>query len=401
MANIFFKRLGSNKKVLVLTILFLFAIVFSIVHLSYALFHVDQEKSGAFTIVVGDLHYEYHATGLDQNNQITVPAGSAYMVPFTISNNSNVPIDYKILYQLVGQTSIPSGFKIGTIGNTQQGNVSSYPSNTTKTFDIIVMNDTDRTVTIQFDFVAGLVGAPIDIGNKEVINKAIYYNTNILNVYNYDASSCITGEETTCVEIDPPETYAPGTIVKYKVNASEVKYFHVISDNEDGTLTMQQSESTICSTAWCSGCDGNNKGPLTALQALEGATSNWTNVNDQNYTMGVTLFMGNSFTGCDFDSQTKEPICTANTYVLGNRTAKARMITAQEAGGLGCTLFLKSCPNWMINRSGNGGSDDDYWTMSADSGNKYDVIYIATYSMATIYPGRPDFCARAVVVIDK
>ena len=52
----FFKRI-DNKKALVLTVLFLFAIVFSIVHLSYALFSVRTEKGGAFTFTeIGRAH---------------------------------------------------------------------------------------------------------------------------------------------------------------------------------------------------------------------------------------------------------------------------------------------------------------------------------------------------------
>ena len=51
----FFKRLASNKKMLILSILLLFGVVFSVVHLSYALFTINEEKKGAFTIVAGDL----------------------------------------------------------------------------------------------------------------------------------------------------------------------------------------------------------------------------------------------------------------------------------------------------------------------------------------------------------
>jgi len=169
----FFKRLASNKKMLILSILLLFGIVFSVVHLSYALFTINEEKKGAFTIVAGDLRYEYQATGLDQNNRITVPAGSAYTIPFTVSNNSSIPMDYKILYQLVGQASIPSGFEIGTIGTTQQGDVSSYPANTSKKVSVLIKNYSSVSLTIQFDFKAGLVGVPLNTNGMMAVNTAL------------------------------------------------------------------------------------------------------------------------------------------------------------------------------------------------------------------------------------
>jgi len=68
----------------------------------------------------------------------------------------------------------------------------------------------------------------------------------------------------------------------------EEKYFHVISDNGDGTLTMQQRENIVSNTSWAS---SNNKGPMTVLPLLEDATSDWMNVNDQTYTMGTTPFV--------------------------------------------------------------------------------------------------------------
>jgi len=124
------------------------------------------------------------------------------------------------------------------------------------------------------------------------------------------------------------------------------------------------------------------------LPALESATSGWTNVLDQTYTMGTTIFKDNAFTECSSYNS-----CTTNTYTLGERTAKARMITVQEAHGLGCTGSPKSCPIWMYNYlsfssssggSGSGGSsssnggtvnqtggeygsNDGYWTMNANS----------------------------------
>ena len=243
----------------------------------------------------------------------------------------------------------------------------------------------------------------------------VVLNKNIIAVYDYEQNTdsttfCVTGEESTCQEIST-KNYEPGTIIKYKVNDSTTKYFHVLHDDGD-TMTLQQRENTVYNTAWYSSLD-NSKGPLTILPELESATSGWTNVNNQTYTMGTTNFNNtNSYTGC-----TKSG-CTINTYTLGQRTAKARMITMQEAIALGCTSTNKSCPNFMNNylynstsyggtvvddTTANGASHNSgYWTMSADSSYAnyaWDVNYYGgVYSLNTTYTS---FGARAVVVVSK
>ena len=239
---------------------------------------------------------------------------------------------------------------------------------------------------------------------------------NIKVAYTYNPTSCITGEESTCVQTSCYENKTSGscptgTIIKYAVNDSTTKYFHVLHDDGD-TMTLQQRENTVYNTAWYSSLD-NSKGPLTILPELESATSGWTNVNNQTYTMGTTNFNNtNSYTGC-----TKSG-CTINTYTLGQRTAKARMITMQEAIALGCTSTNKSCPNFMNNylynstsyggtvvddTTANGASHNSgYWTMSADSSYAnyaWDVNYYGgVYSLNTTYTS---FGARAVVVVSK
>lgn len=238
-------------------------------------------------------------------------------------------------------------------------------------------------------------------------------NEHIVAIYPYDVSRCQTGEEATCVrQTSAPNTYTPGTIVKYQVNDHEIKYFHVISDN-GANLTMQQRENTIYATEWYAAAMDNTKGPLTVLSALESATSTWTNVNDQNYAMGTTPFNNNKFTACTYNPVIN---CTTNKYTLQARTAKARMITAQEAEKLGCTSTERSCPVWMINylfnstgyggtvnvAGGKYGENQGYWTMSAYASEN-------TSSLHTYFSGRITYSntkrtwagARAVVVIDK
>ena len=242
-------------------------------------------------------------------------------------------------------------------------------------------------------------------------------NKNISNIWKYDETTnsstfCVTGEEVTCKEIEAPETYEPGTIIKYKVNDTEEKYFHVMFDEGD-TLTLQQRENIIDLQPWYANANDNTKGPVTILPLLENATSSWYNVLDQTYTLGSTVFKDNFYTGCSYNNTNKLFSCTTNKYLLNERTAKARMISVQEASILGCTQDVKSCPVWMYNylyyASNLGGtvngSSYAYWTSSADAshfsyvwgvGGENANIQVNNTMSSHIYCG-----ARAVVKINK
>ena len=187
---------------------------------------------------------------------------------------------------------------------------------------------------------------------------------------------------------------------------------------------MQQRENTVYNTAWYAGSNVNTSGPTTILPALETATSGWSNVNNQTYTMGTTNFNGtNAYTGCPAPSSGSAVTCTTNTYTLGQRTGKARMITAQEATSMGCLYATnQSCPNWMNNylyqSTSYGGTVDDntqrndasgtarnnygYWTMSAFLSNTTNA-WLVNYHGYVAPTGTSNtlYGARAVVVVNK
>ena len=257
-------------------------------------------------------------------------------------------------------------------------------------------------------------------------NRTLLKNrtSNFIEAYTYNASTCVTGNESTCVQTTCYKTKSAnscpaGTIIKYRVNDQEVQTFHVMYDDAS-TITMQAQRNTVYNTAWITALDysgsttyASDKGPLTILTALESATAGWVNVNDQTYTMGTTTFKTNANTGCSAYNT-----CSANTYTLASRTAKARMITLQEAAVLGCTGSDKSCPNWMNNYLGsstsyrgtendtslgpNGSMNNGYWTMSAYSSNTslaWNVHQRGRVNNISVY--QSNFDARAVVQVSK
>ena len=268
---------------------------------------------------------------------------------------------------------------------------------------------------------SGLQATNVQDALDELYTRAkISKRSNFIEAYTYNASTCVTGEEdtcvpTTCYKIKSAGACPQGTIIKYKVRPSQVEVFHVMYDDAN-TITMQAQKNTIYNVAWITSNDyggtvSNNKGPLTILLALENATAGWTNVNNQTYTVGIESSQNNLMQcGTHFN-------CTESIYTLSSRTAKARMITLMEADNLGCREEGRSCPIWMYNylslSQSNGGTNNDtshgsantvndgYWTMTP---HYYSNAARAVFKSGGLYGQNLTdtiLGARAVVVVNK
>ena len=251
-------------------------------------------------------------------------------------------------------------------------------------------------------------------------NETINSHINAVYKYNEHGSGtgasftgCLGGAESGCSDIKSTlskiSTYPIGTVIKYEVSEGVYKYFNVIKDNGE-TLTLQERQNTVSSKAWygTSSDYTNVNGPATTsgyvLYELEQATSSWTNVNDQTYSIGdnnTTL----GYSGCSSYNS-----CAVSKYTLTREAKKARMITIQETNNVGCTQSNMSCPKFINNYLGSslqyGGTfasgNAYYWTMSAYSGSStyaWNVSYYGYVGYGSAYA--TNFGARAVVVINK
>ena len=246
--------------------------------------------------------------------------------------------------------------------------------------------------------------------NREYTEKIVDWlesyvvaNSNIDKMYTYDASTCPTGTEPTCKQetITANKAIPVGTIINYNVDGTNTIPFNVIKDNGT-TILMQSSQNIVDKTYWISAADYatentdrtsctqascSDEGPMTALKALETATAGWSNVNSFYYSVGIN--QGSIWPGCSSYNT-----CNGTqTYKLEERTVKARMITVQEAYGLGCTGTNNSCPKWMGNT---------YWTMNAYTANSYGAWTISRFSsLSTAGTYLEDYGVRAVVEINK
>ena len=271
-----------------------------------------------------------------------------------------------------------------------------------------------------------------------------------IKAYTYsetENNKCINGEEKTCVENTCYENKSAnscvqGTIIKYYVNDTEQKVFYVLHD-DGATITMQQRENTVRNIPWYQDANDSTKGPLTILPYLEAATATWTNVELQEYTAGYTNLYENAYTGCTYSASNYKITCSVNSYngdsanlTLSKRKVRARMITAQEESSTSCLVWKDgskdstimgnsinsynqgSCPDWMHNylyqsKTYGGSYEDnttnetgvynyDYWTMSANSSNSPNALYVRREGyLYGIYTSGTGIGARAVVVISK
>jgi len=421
----------EKRKRVLITSLCVLGVVLLIIGASYAWFTLSLNgtktnvlKAGNLTLTLDDTN----ATGIDLiqavpmfdevgetldpyrfvlKNEGDIDSGyTIYLDDMELLENEERIDDGAIKYQLIkNDTSVTK--LLSTTGSHPSRVLDSgtIKPNETITYDLRLWIDSDAENDIMGQVFRGVIRI---VGSQVTTTPST--NENILNVYQYsteDATKCITGEESTCVELtDRPDTYTAGTIIKYQVSDTEEKYFYVMFDEGD-TLTLQQRENTVSGAPWYSTEDGsyvNTEGPLTALPLLENATASWTNVKDQTYSMGVTTFKTNAFTGCG------SATCSENKYTLPERTGKARMITIQETSLLGCKSTQKTCPLWMYNylkeNESYGGTetgvDFGYWTMSSLAADTTHVEMV--YNSGNISNSSPTtalFGLRAVVVIDK
>ena len=402
---------SSNNKLIPLIVL---AVIAAVVSISYAIFTTTSESHGALNIKTGTLSPKIESIDLDSENDVVVAPNESKLIEIKVKNINSVNAKYNLYYTVDKQNP---NITIGYLDASDVEPVTTgfvINSNDTKIVRVLITNSDTENITFTFGSDVGLENATLTFPNNKQ-SLSLISNPFIVKAYTYNEDStaanyCINGEEATCVETNcitnkEANSCPMGTIIQYKVNDTEQKYFYVLRD-EGKNMTLQQRENTIRNIAWHAGSNDNTQGPDTILPQLETATAGWTNVNEISYTPGITTLYQNAFTGCTYDggeNGTYLTSCSANSYTMPERTARARMITALEASSTGCLVYRDgstypvpisgqtssynygSCPDWMHNylysSSDNnyGGSysnntqnennlyDHGYWTMSSSS----------------------------------
>ena len=179
----------------------------------------------------------------------------------------------------------------------------------------------------------------------------------------------------------------------------------------NSTITLQMDHNLINLSAWVSKTDynddpnygstggNNNKGPITALKALETATSTWDNSLKLNYTYDTSL--GGTNTGYNYGtlSCTNGACTVAGSQITSN--LKARMITGEEVSAITIAAGAEEgtyAYNWtlanghsyyfsrtivVLGTDTNGtGSTDLSWLLENTSSSMYSMSTTNTYDNA-------------------
>lgn len=416
-------------------------------YFSYAVFTTTNESKGALNIITGNLYSYIDSTDLDVNKEITLAPNEVKFITIKLTNINTIDAKVNLYYSLsepsdkleIGYTSY------GDTAPTNEGIVleKSGGGNDSKTIELRIVNDDTKNIKVSFGSDVGLKTKNLNFPTDKKVLEPLDGNVNLIRAYTYNQEKdaqgqpvenfCVTGEEPGCLInrcYDEGNSCPVGTIIRYRVNDDDIRYFHVMK--EDGnTLTMQQREATTYASKWLENpADSSffNEGPLTILEALDSITNNWKYVNDQVFKMGETMFNDNPYTGYKYDAfstfeengyEFNNQSVDSNAYTMDEKTKKARMITAQEAIDFGCKYPAHtinetppSCPIWMYNYTVNainrGGTVESiyygYWTMNLKNMYSYaanEPICIANFGHINYEFARTSLPARAVVEVNK
>lgn len=433
-------KMNANK-VLITVLTCSFIMLFG---LSYAWYHISLESEKEITMTVGALQLVFSDVNsnliqLENTEPMSDEDGlETDSYRFSLKNTGSIDINYTLYLDDLpldsGQTRLEDyyikyvlfqedeNYLIKTLSSNEQFTTDSGVVSRSIGAGTIAAGETQKYILKLWisDATSEYYGQNKSLKTKlrvEAIQKNQRFS-GIASAYTYstDASNgnyCITGKEstcqkTTCYQNKTGGSCPSGTIINYKVNDVEEVPFHVMFDEGD-TLTMQSQQTIVDNIKWNDQND-LSVGPTVALTKLEEATAKWTNVNDQTYTMGTTVFKDNPYTTCT----PRDPItCSNNTYILPERTSKVRMITVQEALILGCFGSRLSCPVWMYNYMGGTsfqgegayeGASYQYFTMNAADGstNSPSVLGVTNNGGLNYYGLRFETAGvRAVVNVSK
>ena len=271
-------------------------------------------------------------------------------IHFNVSSNTVSVVDYSLTYGSItaNYSSLTNGNYVSTFG------------------------DARNKPTI-------LPGVLKDDGAKYLVDAIeVYYNPTTGEKCSSSESVSTTGTTTGCLHwylysvkgnyanmlLDHNITEAQATNGKWAYSDT----YNAESSSSAG-ITYPGIE-TIPEYGGTSGKSQNARGPVTVLNTLKSLTSGW------DYTQ--TPKVPNS-------SNTNEYIVTKdkndNKYQIDYTGYRARLITKEELGYLGCTIILSLCPEWM--NKGTRGEDTTayaniygYWTSSPQTDDSYAALYV-------------------------
>lgn len=159
------KKINSTY-ITVLLLLMLSVICFSA---SYAFFTSVNEEHGKLNIVVGNLTYKLESNELT-NHQITVNPGETKELLVTLTSLNSIDSMYELYYTLEQENV---NVKVGYSNDTKDAVLGKISANSSKTITIGVNNGSDKSITITFSVIGGLVNNELVLTEGYSLNQVI------------------------------------------------------------------------------------------------------------------------------------------------------------------------------------------------------------------------------------
>ena len=156
----------------------LFAMILSLVGISYALYTYRIEKEQVFTIIAGDLAYTLTCNRLDEERKITLSPGQVEVLEIKVGSLNEFETAYKVYY-----TGGNDGVKVSYYQNEVYQGEGTLNKEEQDVIQVILENNSQEEVRLQFGIEGGFVGKDLVLGEGK---ELVQFQGDIVLAYRYE-----------------------------------------------------------------------------------------------------------------------------------------------------------------------------------------------------------------------
>ena len=209
----------------------LFAMILSLVGISYALYTYRIEKEQVFTIIAGDLAYTLTCNRLDEERKITLSPGQVEVLEIKVGSLNEFETAYKVYY-----TGGNDGVKVSYYQNEVYQGEGTLNKEEQDVIQVILENNSQEEVRLQFGIEGGFVGKDLVLGEGK---ELVQFQGDIVLAYRYEGGGT------------PPSSF-PKKEDGYQVKEVECKNATGVwdSDNWEAKISLITGSGAICTVVF-------------------------------------------------------------------------------------------------------------------------------------------------------
>ena len=285
----------------------LFAMILSLVGISYALYTYRIEKEQVFTIIAGDLAYTLTCNRLDEERKITLSPGQVEVLEIKVGSLNEFETAYKVYY-----TGGNDGVKVSYYQNEVYQGEGTLNKEEQDVIQVILENNSQEEVRLQFGIEGGFVGKDLVLGEGK---ELVQFQGDIVLAYRYEGGGT------------PPSSF-PKKEDGYQVKEVECKNATGVwdSDNWEAKISSITGSGAICTVVFTKEYrDASGANPPKLVDGMIPVTYNgtswvkadiygeWYNYEKQMWANAVTVTETNRATYMNAPSGTVIPMEDINT----------------------------------------------------------------------------------------